>query len=182
MVERNFDPDEFRPDPRERMEMVREREREQSRRDQDRQRSRQREEAMRRADDMQRREEQESMRRMADVVNDPSIEVDQEMVKAINDPEMVMMPTGEIARVTTRRMVRQRTGFGSGRFAKQFGSGMGFDLPKTKARKTKRRKNPKLASAFREANKRYRTKSGKLRKGRSQADIARLAHRILKQK
>lgn len=46
--------------------------------------------------------------------------------------------------------------------------------------KRKRRKNPKLAKAVREANARLRTKSGKLRKGKTQADIMRLAHRLLK--
>ena len=127
-----------------------------------------------RRDDMQRREELASMQRMADVVNDPSITVDADMVKAINDPNMVMTERGEIARITQRR------GLGTGAFAAQFNRGMGFDLPQTKTRKTKRRKNPKLAAAFREANARYRTKSGKLRKGRSQSDIARLAHRLLK--
>ena len=47
-------------------------------------------------------------------------------------------------------------------------------------KKRKRRKNPKLAKAVREANARLRTKSGKLRKGKTQADIMRLAHRLLK--
>lgn len=165
--QQGFDPDDF---------VRRDQEQEERRREQERQ------DAMRaaqerdreRRDAQQRREEQESMRRMADVVNDPSITVDQNMVKAINDPDMVMTERGEIARV------QQRTGFGSGRFAAQFNRGMGFDLPQTKTRKTKKRKNPKLAAAFREANQRYRTKSGKLRKGRTQSDIARLAHRLLK--
>lgn len=180
MVERNFDPDEFRPDPREREEIAREREREQQRRDDERRRAREREDAMRRADEMQRREEEESMRRMADVVNDPAIQVDQEMVKAINDPEMVMMPTGEVARVVSRSRVPARTGLGTGAFADQFSSLRGFALPGKPKKKSGRKKNPKLAAAFREANRRYRTKSGKLRKGRTQADIARLAHRLLK--
>ena len=174
MVERNFDPDEFRPDPRERAETAREREREQQRRDDERRRAQERAEQQRRADEMQRREEQESMRRMADVVNDPALVVDADMVKAINDPEMVMMPSGEVARVV------RRTGLGTGQFADQFSGGRGFSLPTQTRRKTKRRKNPKLAAAFRQANARYRTKSGKLRKGRTQADIARLAHRLLK--
>ena len=128
-------------------------------------------ERQRARDEMQRREELESMRRMADVVNDPAIMVDAEMVKAINDPNMVMTSNGELARVTRR-------GLGTGRFASQFSTNMGFELPRQT--KKKRRKNPKLAAAFREANARYRTKSGKLRKGRTQADIARLAHRLLK--
>lgn len=180
MVERSFDRDEYRPDPRDRAETARDREREQARRDDERRRAQEREDAMRRADEMQRREEEESMRRMADVVNDPAIQVDQEMVKAINDPEMVMMPTGEVARVVSRSQVPSRTGLGTGAFADQFSVLRGFALPQQTKAKRRRKKNPKLAAAFREANRRYRTKSGKLRKGRSQADIARLAHRLLK--
>lgn len=44
----------------------------------------------------------------------------------------------------------------------------------------KRRKNPKLKKAVTEANARLRTKSGKLRKGKTQADVMRLAHRLMK--
>lgn len=46
--------------------------------------------------------------------------------------------------------------------------------------KRKKRKNPKLKKAVTEANRRLRTKSGKLRKGKTQADVMRLAHRLLK--
>ena len=53
-------------------------------------------------------------------------------------------------------------------------------MPESQPKKRKRRKNPKLAKAVREANNRLRTKSGKLRKGKTQADIMRLAHRLLK--
>ena len=38
----------------------------------------------------------------------------------------------------------------------------------------------KLSKAFKEANARYRKKDGSLRTGRTQADIARLAHRLRK--
>jgi len=52
--------------------------------------------------------------------------------------------------------------------------------PEPQPKKRKRRKNPKLAKAVRQANAQLRTKSGKLRKGKTQADIMRLAHRLLK--
>jgi hypothetical protein len=39
-----------------------------------------------------------------------------------------------------------------------------------------------MGKAMREANKRLRTKSGKLRKGKTQADVAKLAHKIRRQK
>ena len=39
-----------------------------------------------------------------------------------------------------------------------------------------------LGKAMKEANRRLRTKSGKLRKGKTQADVAKLAHKIRRQK
>ena len=39
-----------------------------------------------------------------------------------------------------------------------------------------------LGQAMKEANRRLRTKNGKLRKGKTQADVARLAHKIRRQK
>ena len=116
----------------------------------------------------QEREQQRRRDRMADVVNDPNISVDQEMMKAINDPDMVMTSNGELAKVTSRRMA-------SSPFANQFRRDKLISKPQKR-----RKKNPNLAAAFKEANRRMRTKSGKLRKGRTQGDIARLAHRLLK--
>lgn len=43
-----------------------------------------------------------------------------------------------------------------------------------------RRSDKKLSAAFKEANRRLRTQNGKLRKGKTQGDIARLAHRLRK--
>lgn len=50
------------------------------------------------------------------------------------------------------------------------------DTPKPR----KRKKNPKLKKALQEANKKLRLKNGKLRKGKKQADIMKLAHRLMK--
>lgn len=46
--------------------------------------------------------------------------------------------------------------------------------------KRRRRRDRKLSAAFKEANARLRTKSGKLRKGKTQSDVARLAQRLRK--
>ena len=43
-----------------------------------------------------------------------------------------------------------------------------------------RKADKKLSEAFKEANRRYRKKDGSLRAGRTQADIARLAHKLRK--
>ena len=53
------------------------------------------------------------------------------------------------------------------------------DKPKRRSRSA-RAADRKLSAAFKEANARYRKKDGSLRAGRTQADIARLAHRLRK--
>lgn len=62
------------------------------------------------------------------------------------------------------------------------GPEMVIPLMKPKIRRTRRARaaDKKLSKAFKEANRRMRTKSGKLRKGKTQADVARLAHRLKK--
>ena len=51
--------------------------------------------------------------------------------------------------------------------------------PKRRSRAA-RSQDKKLSQAFKEANARYRRKDGSLRAGRTQADIARLAHKLRK--
>ena len=53
-------------------------------------------------------------------------------------------------------------------------------MPKKKRSRSARASDKKLSSAFKTANSRYRLKNGSLRKGRTQADIARLAQRLRK--
>jgi len=50
------------------------------------------------------------------------------------------------------------------------------DTPKPKRRK----RNPKLKKALQEANRKLRLKNGKLRKGKTQGDIMKMAHRLMK--
>ena len=114
------------------------------------------------------RDEMDSMSRLADVVNDPDIAIDTAMMKSINDPEQVMLPSGEVAKVT-RRMSRRSSRFPSFR--------RDLILPRTGR---KRKKNPKLAKAMREANAKGRKKNGGFKKGYDQARIAKLAQKILK--
>jgi len=49
-----------------------------------------------------------------------------------------------------------------------------------KATKTAKKGSRKLSKAFKEANRRLRTKSGQLRRGMTQSDVAKLAHRLAK--
>jgi len=53
------------------------------------------------------------------------------------------------------------------------------DKPKRRSRAA-RASDKKLSQAFKEANRRYRKKDGSLRSGRTQRDIATLAHRLKK--
>lgn len=46
--------------------------------------------------------------------------------------------------------------------------------------KERRRQNRKLSAALKEANRRLRTKAGKLRKGKTQQDVMKLAQRLRK--
>ena len=53
--------------------------------------------------------------------------------------------------------------------------------PKPRRRsRSARSQDKKLSQAFKEANRRYRKKDGSLRNGRTQSDIAKLAHRLRK--
>ena len=154
MVEYSFDRSEYTPSREERAREAERASREEQRRDEERRRSQQRE---------------QSIRRLMEVVNDPEINVDSDMMKSINDPEQVMTENGDVARVTRR-----------GQFQDQFSTGMGFTLPPKKKRKSNKKQNKNLSAAFKEANTKLRLKNGRLRKGKTQRDIARLAHRILK--
>ena len=49
-----------------------------------------------------------------------------------------------------------------------------------KVRRGAKAANRKLSAAFKEANRRYRKKDGSLRSGRTQGDIAKLAHKLRK--
>ena len=107
------------------------------------------------------------------IVNDDSITISPEERKIINDPMQRMMPNGEIVR---RSQTRTRSAF-----ADQFRFDKLIPKVKKRARKKARKELDRLQSeAFREANRLLRTKSGKLRKGITQSDVAKRAQKILK--
>jgi len=56
--------------------------------------------------------------------------------------------------------------------------GINLETPKRSRKKTKTDKN--MSKALEEANSKLRTQKGKLRKGKTQADVMRLAHRLRK--
>ena len=99
-----------------------------------------------------------------------------DLVEAINNPLVTVTPDGRISSRRVRRMPSGRDIIRrSGQFTMQ-----GFDLPRKKPRKKNKKHCKNLSQCFREANRKLRTKKGTLRKGKTQADIARMAHRLMK--
>ena len=168
--QQGFDPDDFFDQRR------LDRQREQELSDRQRMDEERREDDRRAALDEQRRIQLEANRRRLDalmgVVNDDSIEVTPEMVEVINDPIIRMMPSGEIVRKTGRDIIRR-----SGQFRRD------LILPDIKPPKKRRKKtttDKNMSKALRLANQKFRTAKGKLRKGATQAQIMRYAHKLLK--
>ena len=91
---------------------------------------------------------------------------------AVNNPEIRITSGGRISsrRPSGRDIIRS-----SGQFAMQ-----GFDLPVKKPRKKNKKHCKNLSQCFREANRKLRKANGQLRKGKTQADVARMAHRLMK--
>ena len=90
----------------------------------------------------------------------------------VNDPEIRVTSGGRISsrRPSGRDVIRS-----SGQFAN-----MGIPLPAKKPRKKNKKHCNNLSKCFEQANAELRTMKGKLRKGKTQADIARRAHRLMK--
>jgi hypothetical protein len=102
-------------------------------------------------------------RMMMAMVNDPAFKLSADQVQLINDDNRFVADTGmglvEVQSIESGQFDRSRI------------------LPRTRTRKkTKTDKN--MSKALREANARLRTKNGRLRKGKTQADVMRLAHRL----
>lgn len=171
MVEFSFDRDEFRPDPSDRREQAREREMRERRMDEQRRESAFFDEQRR---EMERDAQEEAVRR---VVNDPDIVIDPILLEVINDPEMTMDKAMRVRRTSMRPMTGRQRIRSSGQFANL---ALGVDLPGTKRTRKKTKTDKNMSKALREANARLRTKKGVLRKGKTQADVMRLAHRLRK--
>ena len=96
----------------------------------------------------------------------------EEVVELINNPQVMITPRGI---TSSRRSPGRDVIRSSGQFTMQ-----GFDLPVKKPRKKNKKHCKNLSSCLRQANAELRTKSGKLRKGKNQADIMRRAQRLLR--
>jgi len=113
---------------------------------------------------------------MLTLVNDDDITLSSEEVAVVNDKSLRMMPDGEVVtrRAPSARDVIRR----SGQFSRA------NILPNIPARTKRVRKKTKtdknMSKALRLANDKFRTAKGKLRKGATQAQIMKYAHKLLK--
>ena len=98
------------------------------------------------------------------------------IVEAINNPLVSVTSDG---RISSRRVRRLPSGRDIIRRSGQF-TNMGIPLPAKKPRKKNKKHCKNLSSCLRQANAELRTKKGKLRKGKTQADIMRRAQRLLR--
>ena len=91
---------------------------------------------------------------------------------AVNNPNIRVTSGGRISarRPSGRDVIRS-----SGQFTMQ-----GFALPAKKPRKKNKKHCKNLSQCFREANRKLRKTNGQLRKGKTQADVARMANRLMK--
>lgn len=107
------------------------------------------------------------------MINDNGFKLTADDIDLINnDDRMVAKVNGEMVEVPAAAIRRGRV-IGPGQFDRS------RILPRTRTRK-KTKTDKKMSKALREANARLRTNKGKLRKGKTQGDVMRLAHRLRK--
>lgn len=114
------------------------------------------------------------------LVNDPNIKMGAEELNMINDDRVEIADTDQ-GRIPIRfgdSLSGRETIRRSGQFSRQ---NLLPRLPQAQKRARKKTNTDKnMSKALREANSRLRTKNGKLRKGKTQGDVMRLAHRLRK--
>ncbi len=125
-------------------------------------------EEMVRADD-QRRMDDAAAARFEAAMRELTVDDLREMVNNSN----IRVTSG--GRISSRRPSGRDVIRRSGQFTMQ-----GFALPVKKPRKKNKKHCKNLSQCFREANRKLRKANGQLRKGKTQADVARMAHRLMK--
>ena len=113
------------------------------------------------------------------MINDPQMKMTPELMEIINDDSLVMQEGKIVARAETsaapsaRDVIRR-----SGQFSRA--NLLGRINPNVKRARKKTKTDRNMSKALRMANERFRTKSGRLRKGATQAQIMKYAHKLLK--
>ena len=118
------------------------------------------------------------------MINDPEIKMTRELMDIIND-DSISMVNGELKKAISKLKIPTSPAISGRDFIRNSGQ---FDLQnvlprlsedvKRTRKKTKTDKN--MSKALRLANEKFRTKKGKLRKGATQAQIMKYAHKLLK--
>ena len=102
-----------------------------------------------------------------------------DLIEAINNPLLQVTPEGRISSKPIRPMPSGRDVIRRSRQFSRANLLMGQTMPKKKRKKNKKHcKN--LSTCLRQANAELRTKKGKLRKGKTQADVMKRAQRLLR--
>ena len=110
---------------------------------------------------------------MMAMVNDPEFKLSADMIDLINDDERMLVSNGNgLMEINGRDAIRR-----SGQFSRMALLPRTLDKPKKSGRK-KTKTDKIMSKALEQANKELRKQNGQLRKGVSQADIMRRAHRI----
>lgn len=110
---------------------------------------------------------------MMAMVNDPQFKLSADMIDLINDDDRMLVSNGNgLIEINGRDAIRR-----SGQFSRMALSPRQLQKPKKSGRK-KTKTDKMMSRALAQANKELRKKNGMLRKGVSQADIMRRAHRI----
>lgn len=111
------------------------------------------------------------------MVNAPEFKMTKELMDLINDDERILLSDGVNMIESSRFPSSVRRQFDRANLLMRTPLSSNLSSKRTR-KKTKTDKN--MSKALREANEKLRTSKGKLRKGKTQADIMRLAHRIRK--
>ena len=123
-------------------------------------------------------ERQRAMREAAKLEESTISELQtQDLIEAINNPLVQVTPEGRISSRLRPRMVP--SGRDIIRRSGQF-TNMGIPLSPKKPRKKNKKHCKNLSTCLRQANAELRTKKGKLRKGKTQADVMKRAQRLLR--
>ena len=107
---------------------------------------------------------------MMAMVNDPAFKLTPDQVDLINNDDRMLVSDGNSMGEVNGRDVIRRSG--------QFRRDMILPEPKSSRSRKKTKTDKKQSTALREANRRLRKRNGQLRKGKTQADVMRLAHRL----
>ena len=106
------------------------------------------------------------------------------LMEVINDPNVQMTPDGELQTVRAGTLApKRRTSRPSGRqVIRRSGQFSRANIlpPLSKPRKKNKKHCKNLSECFKEANSKLRNKNGQLKKGKTQADVARMAQKLLR--